>query len=247
MDDYQVKTPEQVDIGYTVAGLGTRFMALAIDTLIQTAALIAMFVLLVATDWLDTFAGWYVALIVILIAIILGGYHLLFELFLKGKTPGKAALKIRVIRVDGAAADVSGIVIRNLIRLIDFLPLLYSVGIITMFISKDSRRLGDLAGGTVVVKMAKKVSLNSILAEKIEPAYASVEKHRLYFDIENTLTLTNQEYAVIRNFFARRDKLTIAARNKLAWILATPLFDKAGIAEHQRHDPEDFLTKLIQE
>ncbi len=233
MDEYKVHTPEQIAIGYTVAGLGTRFLALAIDSLIQIAVLAgllySLFALASYTSW---YADWYVALVIILAAVVLFGYFMVFELLLKGRTPGKAALKLRVVRMDGRAADLSGIVLRNLIRLIDFLPVLYTVGVITMFVNKDSRRLGDLAGGTVVIVERKAATLDSLLSQ--QPA-------------EPTTQLTDSEYGIIRDFLARCHQLAPQDRYRLATTIAEPLFHRLGVPSEHRGNPEGFLRSLLME
>jgi len=163
-------------------------------------------------------------------AVVVYGYFFIFELMLKGRTPGKALLKIRVVRMDGRAADVSCILLRNLLRIIDFLPAFYPVGAITMFMHKDSRRLGDLVAGTIVIVERKKDSLNSILAEK---------------DAVVNTALSNQEYAVIRDFFARRNKLDKEARKRLAAAIAAPLYANWDATEAERQDPERFLHRVL--
>lgn len=237
MDDYKIKTPEQVDIAYTVAGLGTRFLALAIDTLIQSAVLIVLIVSLqmisdwdLAYDFAPDFSEWYIAVMIIVVSLLIYGYPLLFELILKGRTPGKAALKLRVVRVDGRAADVAGIILRNLIRLIDFLPAFYTVGVISMFINKDSRRLGDLVAGTVVIVDKRKATLTTIMAEQSQ---------------KQNISLSDREYAMVRDFLARKKRLTPEARGRLAAEIAGPLFERLETPEYQRNDPEGFLENLL--
>jgi len=232
MYDYTVKTPEQVDISYTVAGLGTRFLALLIDSIAQYLVIfiIIMTINSVGMGFSTNYTIWLIAIIIILIALVGGGYFIFFELLLKGKTPGKAALKIRVVRKDGRAADVSGIIIRNLIRLIDFLPAMYAVGMIAIFINKDCRRLGDIVAGTVVIAEGKKASLSSILALQTTQVN------------EN---LTDQEYAIIRDFIARRDDMTEESRNKLAAGFAKPFYERFCIPADQQGSPESFLMDLL--
>ena len=232
MDDYRLHTPEQVDISYTIAGLGYRFMALLIDMILQ----ILILMLLSASLGFSGLWGngamrdFNLALFIVVFAIVFQGYFFIFELLLKGKTPGKALMKIRVVRMDGRAADISGIIIRNLVRLVDFLPAFYAVGVISMFINKDSRRLGDLVAGTMVIVERKQASLNMILAEQ---------------DAVVNMALSNQEYAVIRDFLARQEKLTAKARTHLAEAIAAPLFDKWNATEEEREDPESFLYRLL--
>lgn len=231
MDDYRLHTPEQVDITYTVAGLGSRFSALLIDTLIQGLLLLVLFASFLSSLIKDgDLSEGYLALFIIVVSVVVFGYFFIFELLLRGKTPGKALMKIRVVRMDGRAADVPGILLRNLVRLIDFLPACYSVGVITMFIHKESRRLGDLAAGTIVIVERKQDSLTKILAEQD--------------GIVNT-ALSNQEYAVLRDFFARRQNLTEEARARLALSIASPLYAAWQATEEEKQDPERFLYRVL--
>ena len=232
MDDYRLRTPEQVDITYTIAGLGYRFSALLIDMIIQTLILLILIASLgYSSPWEGDFTRELnTALLIVVFAIVYQGYFFIFELLLKGKTPGKALMKIRVVRIDGRAADISGIMLRNIVRLVDFLPAFYAVGMLSMFISKDSRRLGDLAAGTIVIVERKQASLGTILAERNT--------------VVNT-ALSNQEYAMIRDFFARQDKMTAKARLRLAAAIAAPLYDRLNATEEEKEDPERFLHTVM--
>ena len=96
---------------------------------------------------------WLAAVIIALgITLLSEGYFILFEWLMRGQTPGKKALKIRVIRDDGTPATIHEVLVRNVLRLIDFLPFSYGVGAIVMFASRLSKRLGDIAAGTIVIK-----------------------------------------------------------------------------------------------
>lgn len=231
MDDYVISTPEQLNLSYTIAGLGTRFLALAVDTLIQIILIIIIFFsLFQLSSWNYEGIESYAALIIVLYALIFHGYYLIFELIMKGRTPGKALMKIRVVRKDGRAADLSALVIRNLIRLIDSLPVFYTVGILCMFINKDSRRLGDLAAGTIVVVDKKRASLGTILS-----AQTAAHDDRL----------SDYEIAVIRDFLARRGRLSKKARYNLAARIASPLYERCGTPESQMKEPETFWRTSI--
>ena len=231
MDDYTIKTPEQVDLAYTVAGLGTRFVALAIDTAIQAALLVILILSLYKSfDWDDLLTEWYMAAAIIIVALILYGYFFIFELIMKGRTPGKAAMRIRVIRRDGRAVDLPGILVRNLLRLIDSMPTLYTVGIICMFVTQDSRRLGDMVAGTVVVVEGKKTKLDNVIS-----------KHGSVADSG----LSNKEYAMVRDFLSRSDNLSNAARYAIASDIAATLYDRYGIPYDRRDNPEAFLRSLL--
>ena len=82
---------------------------------------------------------------------IVWGYFALFEAYWHGQTPGKRAMKVRVIKDSGRQITLFEALARNLMRVIDYLPSLYLVGVITMLCNKRNQRLGDLVAGTIVV------------------------------------------------------------------------------------------------
>lgn len=230
MEDYTIQTPEQVEIAYSIAGLGSRMFAMVIDALLQGALLFAAALSLGSIPAIDAFvADWYLAAAILVIALVTHGYFLFFELVMKGRTPGKVALGLRVLRKDGRAVDLSGILLRNLIRPIDALPGFYAVGLISMFATADSRRLGDLVAGTIVVADRKRATLGTVLAEQTD---------RVSSDLDN------REYTMLRDFMARRDSLNEEARRRLAQQLAESLQGQYEVTEQDRHDPEGFLERV---
>lgn len=167
-DFLNIQTPENVVFGYEVAGIGSRFLAALVDTLLIAAAEFVLFLALLfafrgffnSSDF--TIAPWIVAVAGLLSFAILWGYYIFFELYWNGQTPGKRWAGVRVIRTDGMPITLAESVIRNLVRLVDFLPASYGVGVVAMFINEQSRRLGDLAAGTVVVRERSAVTLDSL-------------------------------------------------------------------------------------
>lgn len=155
-DQLSIETPEQVALEFPLAGVGSRFLALAIDMLLQLT--IALGVLgAVAALWglLDrtgTNGGpWFLAVLVIAAFLLFYGYFAGFEAFWHGQTPGKRLIGLRVLSVSGRPARIDEAILRNLVRVVDQLPGVYAIGILTMLISSRNQRLGDLAAGTVVV------------------------------------------------------------------------------------------------
>jgi uncharacterized RDD family membrane protein YckC len=147
-DRIEISTPERVTVAYELAGVGSRMLAQVIDVLIVGA--IVAGILLVA----GTIHG------SIALAIAVGGvtlapvaYFLLMEWLRHGSTPGKAALHLRVLRATGEPVGLSDAAVRNVVRIADFLPFAYIVGGICAIVSKDGRRLGDMAANTVVVRI----------------------------------------------------------------------------------------------
>ncbi|GIV94214.1 MAG: hypothetical protein KatS3mg056_2923 [Chloroflexus sp.] len=103
------------------------------------------------------------ALLAILAFVVNWGYFVFFEWIWNGQTPGKRLLRLRVLREGGRPVDIGAIVVRNLMRAIDFLPLLYGIGLVTMFVDRYHRRLGDLTAGTVVVHEAMPLTLERVM------------------------------------------------------------------------------------
>ena len=162
-----IDTPENVVFGYNVAGMGSRFLAGLLDMvliiLLMAAANVTLFLflrLLNASSWGLT-GNWLWALFGLLAFVIFWGYYIFFEMVWNGQSPGKRKLGLRVIRTDGSPITFTESLIRNLIRLFDFLPAYYGVGVVTMFINSQTRRLGDLVAGTLVVH-DRPISLDSL-------------------------------------------------------------------------------------
>jgi uncharacterized RDD family membrane protein YckC len=163
-----IDTPENVVFGYEVAGLGARFLAALIDSaliiLLDLLLLLALLFSANAAGGLDNDSGiaWVGAIYAFLGFLIFWGYYIVFELVWNGQSPGKRVVKLRVMSVEGVPVTLTGSMLRNLVRIIDFLPPPYGIGVVTMFVSKQSRRLGDYAGGTLVVFDEGNLSLKTI-------------------------------------------------------------------------------------
>jgi uncharacterized RDD family membrane protein YckC len=157
MSSLQVATPERVSVDLPIAGLGSRAMAYAVDVaLLGAAALVVYFTgSFFISDPLDLALGLSsLARTLILAAVFFGLwiYWTLLEVAWNGQTPGKRLVRIRVVKSDGSPVTVFSSAVRNLLRVVDFLPLCYPVGLITMLVDKKHRRLGDLLAGTVLVR-----------------------------------------------------------------------------------------------
>src|SRR5467141_2259684 len=150
--DLVVSTPERVSFDYQVAGLGTRGIAQILDLLIVTGLLLAVFFFAAAaaattrSDVVGTLIDLFGAFVVIF------GYFWISEAIFSGQTLGKRALRLRVVGDRGEPLTWVQAGIRNVIRIVDFLPYGYGVGMVVLFANGRGKRLGDLAAGTIVVK-----------------------------------------------------------------------------------------------
>lgn len=219
-----VETPEHVAIGYELADLGSRFTALLIDKLIQAAAMLGILALL----WLaasalggaaSLFQGVGLAVVIAAFFLLQWGYFVLYEGLRDGQTPGKRRMGIRVVQDGGYPVTLQGAAVRNLLRLVDAQPLPSClVGGLSMTIHPQTKRLGDLAAGTVVVRDR---SGQAIPEESLPATTGTVGPPKL----------TVEEFAALSLFVERRRDLTGTARVQLAHTLGDRL------ARHFADDP----------
>jgi len=139
----QLETPEGIEIMLRLAGPVPRAAAFAIDLAIRTVAYLVLLPL-------AALAGMGMGLLLLALFVLEWLYPVFFELR-SGATPGKRAMHLTVVHADGTPVGPSASLLRNLLRAVDFLPVLYGVGLTAMLVDRDFRRLGDLAAGTLVI------------------------------------------------------------------------------------------------
>lgn len=148
-----VRTPENLELTYELAGAGTRSAAYCIDLLLlyMALSLLQNVVVGAAAALPEAWLGYAFALYGLLAFFVITGYFIAFELLWSGQTPGKRAIGIRVVKSGGYALRFGDSLLRNLMRAIDFLPVFYGVGLLSLLLTRHSQRLGDLVAGTLVV------------------------------------------------------------------------------------------------
>jgi uncharacterized RDD family membrane protein YckC len=247
-----IDTPENVVFGYNVAGMGSRFLAGLLDMLLIMLLIVAInFAFFLLVSILDSSAirragYWLWAVFGLLAFFILWGYYIFFEMVWNGQSPGKRKLGLRVIRMDGTPVTFTESLIRNLIRLFDFLPAYYGVGVMTMFIDKQTRRLGDLAAGTLVVH-DRAVTLDSLGRStnwELESwtAYPLPAAAGLY-PVER---LTHQDLQLVESFLVRRKQL--ANRSALAMQIYKAMCERMRVPVDDtlnQYQAEDALVGML--
>jgi uncharacterized RDD family membrane protein YckC len=214
----RIATPEGVSLELPLAGLGSRFVALLVDFLLQGLAFALLIVVLVLAN-----AGGYAAgaLVAVAVFALLFAYPVAFELGADGRTPGKRWSNLRVVCDDGAPVTFRASALRNVLRLVDILPAFYLVGTVAIFATRNNQRLGDLAAGTLVVREPRAAATAQVSAP-VEPAEAG---DLPAWDVSG---LRDAELAALRRFLERRDALAAAPRNLLARDLADRLRPSVG-------------------
>jgi uncharacterized RDD family membrane protein YckC len=206
-----IDTPENVAFGYTVAGIGSRFLAALVDTtlivIIELIVVGASAYALNAAQLMSELGAWASAIFSLLAFLLFWGYYIFFEMLWNGQSPGKRWAGLRVIRTDGTPVTLAETVIRNLVRLVDFLPFGYGVGVVTMFVNDQSRRLGDLAAGSLVVHDGGEISVQSIAARGHIAIPVDLPALDPNLPIER---LQPQDIQILEDFLSRRSELVNA-------------------------------------
>ncbi|SDO90020.1 Uncharacterized membrane protein YckC, RDD family [Paenibacillus sp. yr247] len=177
-------TPEQVQLQFHTAGIGSRTLAHLIDSLILLVinGILFLFVILVSRlysgDWLPAIADYLIAISIVLWIVLNLGYFVCTEAFMGGQTPGKRMLGLRVLQNNGQSATLLSILIRNLFRLLDIMPTFYFLGAVSIFLSSKDKRIGDMVAGTIVViearfeRMKRRKQLEKAIYKKNYPVLA---------------------------------------------------------------------------
>ncbi|HEX7729740.1 MAG TPA: RDD family protein [Terracidiphilus sp.] len=259
-DQLSIDTPELVSIEMGLAGIGSRFIAVLIDTLIWALALVIVTIaLIVVMPAIRAFgrlsAQWTVALYTFLIFLFNWGYFTLFEAFWNGQTPGKRVAKIRVIQRSGRAIGLFESMARNFIRYVDQFPFFYAVGVIAVFATKQHQRLGDLAAGTLVVRDRREEAplwgetgartFTASIFEPPKPAEPSMAPP--LFPASDVSRLAASDLEVMEGFFARRLDLSLETRATLAERIASAVQAKAGLMRPETMSVETFLESVARQ
>jgi len=254
-DTKTVITPEQVSVTYTLAGVGTRFAAILLDTCIQGLVAVAVALAASAMGQAIPFEGfaslqgmapaWLLALTVIVLFGVIWGYFIFWESIWNGQTPGKRAAGIRVMRDGGYPLDFRAAFVRNITRYVDFLPALYGVGALTMFLSKDSKRLGDYAAGTIVVvdsRPAPAIKGSAPAPVPVPPEYPLLGDPALL----NLRAMSREQFLVVERFLSRRGELPQKVRADMARKIALPLMSLSGLESpaDNTYPYESFLVEV---
>jgi len=241
-----VATGESVAFEYELAGLGSRFFAVFIDMTIQ---IIVFFAVVFGLVWLSSIlpgsaaratagADKFAAAIIegffsFALFMLFDGYFILFEWLWEGRTPGKRALGIRVVRDGGFPLDFTSALIRNVIRILEFALGFYAVAALVTLLSPQNRRLGDMAAGTIVVRDLRYERARSLGSRDLVRDDAVVRE------------LDPAQRSLVRSYAERRLVLDAKARASLAASIASGVRPKLP-ASYAHLSDDDLLVFLAE-
>ena len=258
-----IETPERVPLAFALASIGNRFLAVAIDHFIQYFVIFVVawaFLSISGIGNIETIENseifrempkWTIAVMIVVLFLIFAGYFIFFEWLWNGQTPGKRLLKLRVIREDGRPVTLWEAMARNLLRIFDAVPgfvlPVYSVGLITIFLSSRDQRVGDMFAGTVVVR--ERTDDAPTFAETFSNPVADAAFRRVQKPVvfqADTSRITEREIEVAESFLRRRWDLTERQRLWMAWRVALPLMYKIKpVYDLRFFTYEGFLEELV--
>ena len=256
------ETPENVQIEYRPAGLGTRFIAWFVDQIILNFVIFLLFIMLIiigavfegafrdairSIDKLvkedgkttnpETVVAYFIGIGIVIWGLGSFFYFGLSELLWRGQTVGKRMCQIRVVKGDGFALDAVGIFMRNIFRVIDHLPILWMVPVL----SQRGQRFGDMVGGTIVV-----TDQSEVLAEvREELSSRPTSEARYRFDNAKLSKLSHQDVDVVERILDRWNTLPTDQKYDLLHRVVGPLCKKMQIDEPLGTERVEFLEDLL--
>ena len=226
MPDYiNIRTAQNVEISYKLAGLGNRILAKFLDLLIMSGYLIAMSFVL---DSLE-FMGWGVFIFFLPIF----SYTLLFEVFNNGQTPGKSVLRMKVVSLDGTPLSLSQILTRWLLQLVDIWIMSGLAGLLSVVSGSKQQRLGDMAAGTIVVSLKQDSSLEKTAFVKVEEDYQPV--------YTQASQLSEQDVRIIKTVLTDKSDNSFAIMSKAAAKIEDIIEVKKNVSS------QEFLKTIIKD
>jgi uncharacterized RDD family membrane protein YckC len=240
-DQTFLEIPENVRLGFRLAGPGTRLGAYLIDLGVRFAALYGIVTVLSVALLPFATTGLPMGVYFVVAFLLEWGYGCFFETWWNGQTPGKRAFGLRVIKTEGYAIGFHEAMIRNLLRAADFVPLFYAAGFLTAMTNKRLQRIGDLVAGTMVVRERRPLLSGELDGLADYPPFPPEAFRHRYRPSEKTLE-------TIESLFRRRFELAPSRLDEIALILAEPIGKRLDSFEDRkfaRAEPAEFLFRVL--
>ena len=242
---HYIISTEKVPLVYRVAGFGSRFFAWLIDMSVIGGLFFIIGVF--AVFWDQVRVGLGSALFMVITFVVQWGYFLLFEWLWHGQTPGKRLVGIRVIDMDGAGISLGQAAVRNVLRVVDGLPLMipdvvpvmYGVGFLVAACNPEQRRLGDLAAGTLVVYAAD----NSTPLSALQQGFAVRATHTQLLR-QRLEQLSRKQKETLLDLCVRRDQLRVRERARLFAAVTDYFRSQLDLAPVEHQSDEKFVLQL---
>jgi uncharacterized RDD family membrane protein YckC len=247
LDRLDIDTPEQIALELPLAGIGSRFLALATDSLLQLVFVLVLFIIgaiisfgytEVSNGAAHSFSQTVGAFVLVLVPFCLyWGYFAFFEIIWQGRTPGKRIAGIRVIHQSGRPMTAIECIGRNLMRGVDIIPGVYGIGLVCMMCNQQNRRVGDFVAGTIVV--------HDKALESVSPAWGN---NRTVEPVRPELRkLTPDDLVLIETYLNRRYDVDQIVRTTTAQRIVAMIVQKTGRTKSAEMRDDDFLEGIAKQ
>ncbi|HOV26625.1 MAG TPA: RDD family protein [Pseudobacteroides sp.] len=234
-------TPENVYIDFELAGLGSRLLAFLIDFVIQCLIIFLMIIIVYSADlsyYYDEEINSYItALSIIVVFLVYNGYFIFWEMLMNGQSPGKRILNLMVIKETGEAITFFDSALRNIIRVIDFLPFFYLIGSVFLVFNKNYKRIGDMAANTIVVK--KRDNQKPLTAAQVLAGFNMNVNNKS----TNIYPVNEYEFGVLKEFMERKDRLG-SRRQLFEFHLNRYFLSKFNLNDNTKN-PYEFFQEIL--
>ena len=229
-------TPEAVVLQFETAGLGSRTLAVLIDLAAQGGLFTLAVVAITGLTGVGMSGGAATVLLVMALTGTLLGYPIAFETLWRGRTPGKAALGLRVVTTDGAPIRFRHAAVRGFLTLVDFYLTSGAAAVMSVLVTRDNQRLGDLAAGTLVLRLRTGARAPTPTTFSVPAGW---EPYAATLDPSG---LTGADHVAVRSFLLRSASLPPGTRSDLGRRIATTVAGHMGHVLPPGTHPEGFLA-----
>ncbi len=236
METINIQTTQNINLKYDLAGVGDRLIAAVIDVAIQIGYVLASLILI---SWLGNLDIESSSALMVLLYLPLFFYEVVLEIFYNGQTFGKRIRNIRVIKLDGSEASIGSYIIRWLFRLIEITLTSGSVALITLIISGKGQRLGDMAAGTTVVRIKKRIRLEDTILTNVDESYSPL--------FREAINLSNQDIETIKEVLKAKPEEDRHGIIKMEFIKKTATIIKRKLNIDDKMESRLFLNSIIKD
>jgi uncharacterized RDD family membrane protein YckC len=260
----RLTSPEGVELSFSLAGPASRMFAYSLDFAVILAVGVAIFIAVVSaalsfdvlagyfSSWMERMAGvnlqdpeelalTFLPIVIVVTVLFYFGeviYFVICETLMRGRSPGKLMVGLRVVQRGGRPLDLRASLLRNLLRIVDVLPAQYLVGLVAMVASNDYQRLGDRVADTLVIRLDRHAPA--------APLRATRDVERIPLTRDKLARLGASELALIRGTLRRAESASLSRQHALLGQAAAALARRLELDPGEaQHDPRLFLERLL--